>query len=91
MRQAELEKREEGIRIGGIKVNNLRYADDTTFQTENDKDLKVLLKKVKEASMKAGLALNLKNTKVMSTQDIRGFKIDDENVEVVEKMCFSDL
>ena len=70
MRQAELDNREEGIRVGGRKVNNLRYADDTTLIAENDKDLKILLNKVKEASMKAGLALNLKKTKVMSTQEI---------------------
>ena len=43
MRQAELDKGEEGIRIGGRKVKNLGYAGDTTLLAENDKDLKVLL------------------------------------------------
>ena len=54
-----------GIRMGGRKANDLRYADDTTLLAENDKDLKFLLKKVKETSMKAGLASNLNKAKVM--------------------------
>ena len=48
----------------------------------------VLRKKVKEASMKAGLALNLQKTKLMSTQDIKEFKVDDEDMEVVETFLF---
>ena len=38
--------------------------------------------------MKSGLVPNLKNTKVMSTQEIREFKVDDEDVEMAEKFVF---
>ena len=69
-------------------MNNLRYADDTTLLAESDKDLKVLIKKVKEASMKAGLVLNLKKAKLTSMQGTREFKVDDEDLEVLEKFVF---
>lgn len=67
MRKAGLEETEIGIKIGGRNLNKLRYADDTTLMAENEKDLKILLKKVKEESAKAGLLLNVKKTKIMST------------------------
>ena len=48
-----------GIKITGRKINNLRYADDTTFMAESEEELKSLLMKVKEESEKAGLKLNI--------------------------------
>ena len=49
-----------GIRIGGRKINNLRYVDDTTLVAEREDELKSLLMKVKEESERAGLRLNIK-------------------------------
>ena len=46
--------------MGGRKVNNPCYADDTMLLAENANDLKKLQKNVKEASKEAGLELNLK-------------------------------
>ena len=43
--------------IAGRNINNLRYADDTTFRTESEEELKSLLVKVKEESEKVGLKL----------------------------------
>ena len=40
-----------GIKISGRNINNLRYADDTTFMAESE-ELKSLLMKVKEESEK---------------------------------------
>ena len=48
-----------GIKISGRKINNLRYADDTTFMAESEEELKSLLMKVKEESEKVGLKLNI--------------------------------
>ena len=53
-----------GIKIAGRNINNLRYADDTTFMAESEEKLKNLLMKVKEESEKAGLKLNTQNTKI---------------------------
>ena len=52
MRNAGLEEAQAGIRIAGRNVNNLRYTDETTLMAENEKELKILLMKVKEESEK---------------------------------------
>ena len=57
-----LEEAQAGIRITGRKINNLRYADDTTLTAESEEKLKNLLMKLKENSAKAGLKLSIKKT-----------------------------
>ena len=54
MRNARLNELHAGIKTGGRHINNLRYANDTTLMAESKKELKNLLKRVKEASEKAG-------------------------------------
>ena len=54
MRNAGLEEAQAGIKIARRNINNLRYADDTTFMVESEEELKSLLK-VKEESEKVGL------------------------------------
>ena len=61
MRNAGLDEAQAGIKIAGRNINNLRYADDTTFMAESKKQLKSLLMKVKEKSEKVGLKQHLKN------------------------------
>ena len=61
MWNARLDEAQAGIKIGQRYINNLRYADDTTFMAESEEKLKSLLMKVKEVSEKAGLKLNIKN------------------------------
>ena len=57
MRNAGLEEAQAGIKIAGRNINNLRYADDTTFMAESGEELKSLLMKVKEEREKVGLKL----------------------------------
>ena len=52
MRNSGLEEAQAGIKIAGRNINNLRYADDTTFTAESEKELKSLLMKVKQESEK---------------------------------------
>ena len=66
MRNSGLDEAQAGIKIAGININNLRYADDTTLVAESEKELKSLLMKVKEESEKAGLKLNIQKTKIMA-------------------------
>ena len=66
MRNAGLDEAEAGINIAGRNINNLRYADDTMFKTENKEELKSLLMKVKEENEKVGLKLNIQKTNFMS-------------------------
>ena len=58
-------KAQVGIKISRKKINNLRYADDTTLLAESEEELNSLLMKVKEESEKAGLKLNIQKTKIM--------------------------
>ena len=60
MRNTRLEEAQDGIKIAGRNINNLRYADDTTLMAES-KELKSVLKKVKEESEKAGLKQHSEN------------------------------
>ena len=54
MRNIGLDEAQAGIKIAGININNLRYADDTTLMAKSEDELKNLLMKVKEESKKAG-------------------------------------
>ena len=83
MRNAGLEEAQAGIKIAGRNINNLRYADDTTFMAESEKELKSLLMKVKEESEKVGLKLNIQKTKIMASGLITLWEIDGETVEAM--------
>ena len=63
LRNARLDEAQAGIKISGRNPDNLRYADDTTLMAESEEELKSLLMKVKEESEKAGLKLNIQNSK----------------------------
>ena len=64
MWNARLDEAQAGIKIAGENINNFRYADDTTFMTESEEELKSILMRVKEESERAGLKLNIqKNNK----------------------------
>ena len=88
MRNAGLEEAQAGIKISGRNVNNLRYADDTTLMAESEKELKILLMKVKEENKKAGLKLNIQKTKIMASGPITSWQIDGETVETVTDFIF---
>ena len=67
-----------------MKINNLRYADDTTLMAESEEELKSLLMKVKEESEQVGSKLNIQKTKIMASGPIPPWEIDGETVETVE-------
>ena len=67
MRNTRLEDAQAGIEIAGRNISNLRYADDTTLMAESEEELKSLLMKVKEESVKVGLKLNIQKTKIMAS------------------------
>ena len=67
MWNAGLDEAQAGIKIAGRNINNLRYADDTTFMTESEEELKSLLMKVKKKSDKAGLKPNIQKIKIMAS------------------------
>ena len=88
MRNAGLEEAQAGIKIARRNINNLSYADDTTFMAESEKELKSLLMKVKEKSENVGLKLNLQKTKIMASGPITSWQIDGETMETVTDFIF---
>ena len=88
MRNTGLEEAQSGIKIAGRRINNLRYADDTTLMAESEEELKSLLMKVKGQSEKVGLKLNIQKTKIMASGPITSQEIDGETVETVSDFGF---
>ena len=91
MRNTGLDEVQAGIKIAGRNINNLRYADDTTFLAESKEELKSLLMKVKEESEKAGLKLNIQKTKIMASSPITSWQIDGETMQTVTDFNFGGL
>ena len=88
MRNAGLDEAQAGIKIAGRNINNLRYADDTTFMAESEEELKSLLMKVKVESEKVGLKLNVQKMKIMTSGPITLWEIDGETLEAVTDFTF---
>ena len=88
MRNDRLDKAQAGIKIAGRNINNLRYADETTFMAESEEELKSLLMKVKEESEKSGLKLSFQDTKIMVSGHNPSWQIDGETMETVRDFTF---
>ena len=88
MRNAGLEETQAGVKIGGININNLRYADDTTLMAESEEELKSLLMKVKVESEKVGLKPNIQKMKIMASGPVTSWEIDGQTVETMSDFIF---
>ena len=86
MRNAGLDEAQAGIRITGRKINNLRYADDTTLMAESEEELKSLL--IKEESEKVGLKLNIQKTKSIASGPNTSWQIHGETMETMSDFIF---
>ena len=73
--------------MGGRNINDVRYADDATPMAEREEELKNLLIRVEE-SERAGLKLNIKKTKIMTTSTVTSCQVEGEKVEVVTDFLF---
>ena len=78
MQNAGLDEAQAGIKIAGININNLRYADDTTLLEESKEELKSLLMKVKEESEKPGLKFSIQKTRIMASGPITLWKTEKQ-------------
>ena len=83
MRNTGLEEAQAGIKIARRNINNLRYAEDTTFMAQSEKELKSLLMKVKVESEKVGLKLNIQKTKIKASGPIAAWQIDRKTMETM--------
>ena len=87
MRNTGLDEAQAGIKIAGRNINNLKYADNTTFIAESE-ELRSLLMKVKEESEKVGLRLNIQKTKILASGPITSWQIDGETVVTLTNFIF---
>ena len=76
MRNTGLEEAQAGIKIDGRNINNLRYADDTTFMAESEEELKSLLMKAREERENVGLKFNIQKTKIMASDPFTSWQIE---------------
>ena len=81
-----------GLKIGGININNLRYADDTVLLAESEEDLKNLLLAVNREGEKFGMFVNPLKTKLMvisASQPVKmKIKLNDVHLEQVESFVY---
>ena len=88
MRNTGLDEAQAEIKIARRNINNLWYADDTTFMAESEEELKSLLMKVKEESEKIGLKLNIQQMKTIASSPITSWLIDGETMETLRDFIF---
>ena len=88
MRNVGLDEAQAGIKISRENINNLIHADDTTLMAESKEELNRFLMRVKEKSEKAGLKLNIKKTKIMTSGPITSWQIDGGKVQTVTDFIF---
>ena len=79
---------QEGIKIAGRNINNLRYPDDTAVMAKSEKELKSLLMKVKEQSERAGLKLNIQKTKIVASGPNISWQVSRETMKTVRDFIF---
>ena len=88
MRNAGLEEAQAGIMIAGRNINNLRYAHDTTLMAESEEELKSLLMKAKEESLKDGLKFSIQKIKIMACCPNISWQIDGETMGTMTVFIF---
>ena len=90
MWNSRLDELQTRIKIARRTINNFRYVNDTTLMGESEEEVKSLLMRVKEESEKAGLKLNIKNSKIMASGHITSWQIEGEKIEPVTHFLFLD-
>ena len=91
MQNARLDEAQAGIKIAGRNINNVRYAVDITLMAESEEELKSLLMKVKEGSIKAVLKLSIQKAKIMASGPITSWQTNGETMETVTNFYFLGL
>ena len=88
MQNATLDESQVGIKIVWRNINSVRYADDTTLVAKSKKELKSLLRNMKEESEKAGLKLNIPKNEDHGIWSHHFMQIDGVTVETVTDFIF---
>ena len=89
MRNAGMDEAQAGNKIARRNINNLRYAEETTLMAESEEELKSLLMKVKEESVKVGLKFYIKKMKIMASGPITSWQIEGETMETDRRISWA--
>ena len=84
----ENQEQEHGVNIGGIQVNNLRFADDIDLLQEDCESLHAQVNLISRAGERAGLLMNIPKTKTMvfgGRHIDREIQVSGKTIENVEK------
>ena len=91
MREA-LEGVVDGIKVGGMMINDVRFSDDQGMVSNTEKGLQKIVDRLDEASKRYEMKINVKKTKVMIVSKKAGKKlkivIDGKEVEQVDKFKY---
>ena len=87
MGNKRMDESQARIKIAGRNNTNIRHADDITLMAESE-ELKSPLMKVRQKSEKAGLKLNIKNSRIMASSPITSWQTEGENVEALIDFIF---
>ena len=88
-----IENDDDGVSIGGRRISNLRYADDTGITAESERELQMLAKRVNEEGKHFEMKMNIKKTKTMViSRKVETHKVnitlDGQPVEQVERFVY---
>ena len=78
---AGLDETQAGSKVAGRNINRFRYAGNTILKAESEEELKILLMRVKEESIKAGWKLSIQKTKIMVSSPITSWQIEKKKCE----------
>ena len=87
-----LEDRQSTVRIGGINVSNLRFADDIDGLAGSQEELAELIKRLDDSCTAFGMEISAEKTKVMINSHVKDsnieFKVKNSVLEVVDKFIY---
>jgi hypothetical protein len=78
----------KGIKIDGIYLNHLRFADDIVIISEDLKELNDMIKQLHDASLKVGLEMNISKTKILSPSNSNNLTINNKAIETVDEYVY---
>ena len=87
-----MEDIDEGVKVGGKPLKDIRFADDQAMVADSEKGLQVIMDKLVEVGRKYDMKINVKKTKTMRISRRKGsvlnIIIEGKNVEQVKKFRY---
>jgi len=87
-----LENSEDGVRVGGIQVNTVRFVDDQAMVSSGNAELQKIMDLLNRTSGEHGMKINIKKTKTMRFCRTEGRKltltINGIKLEQVSQFCY---